>query len=302
MGSTAVMRICGLPRAVWSIPGAGTDVGLVEFLWIDGVSMSLTLAGSRPNPSEGIEAERRQARIDLAAAHRLAVSQGFSEAICNHFTLTLPGAADRFLLAPYGLHWSEVTARDFMEVTFDGRVVSGGGIVEETALFIHAPLHRMREDARCVLHTHMPYATALAMLDKPELEMASQTAMMFAGQIAYDTDYQGLALDTAEGERLAGVLGADKLVLFLANHGVVVVGRSVAEAYDRLYFLERACQSQVLALSTGRSLRAIPDEIVARTAEQMGAMGPGNLPIHERHFAALKRLLDRREPDYALLD
>ena len=160
----------------------------------------------------------------------------------------------------------------------------------------------MRDDAHCVLHTHMPYATALAMLDLPELEMASQTALMFAGQIAYDTDYQGLALAAIEGERLATLLGAEKLVLFLANHGVIVVGRSVAEAYDRLYFLERACQSQVLALSTGRRRESIPDEIVARTVDQMRVLVPGNLPIHERHFAALKRMLDRREPDYALLD
>lgn len=241
----------------------------------------------------------RQGRIDLAAAHRLAAAEGFSEAICNHFTLAVD--ADRFLLLPYGLHWSEVAAADFMVVTHDGEVVAGDGIAEPTAFYIHAPLHAARADARCVLHTHMPYATALTMLEDPTLEMASQNALMFAGAVAYDRDYQGLALDREEGARLAGLLGADKQVLFLANHGVIVVGQSVAEAYNRLYFLERACQTQVLALSTGRPLRLIPEEIVARTVEQQRLLEPGNLPIHERHFAALKRVLDRREPDYAAL-
>ena len=95
--------------------------------------MSPMLAAGHREPSESIEAKQRQARIDLAAAHRLAVSQGFSEAICNHFTLTVPGASGQFLLAPYGMHWSEVTARDFMAVTYDGEVLSGSGIVEDTA-------------------------------------------------------------------------------------------------------------------------------------------------------------------------
>lgn len=255
-------------------------------------------AAGRAEPRPG-EDEMRSARTDLAAAHRLAVLQGLSEAICNHFTLVAPGAADRFLLAPYGLHWSEVRARDFMVVTYDGRIVSGSGIAEPTAFYIHAPLHALRPDARCVLHTHMPHATALATLENPRLEMISQNALMFADRIAYDLDYQGLALDRAEGERLAGLMGADKVVLFLANHGVIVVGESVAEAYNRLYFLERACQTQILALSTGRAPKYIPDAVVRSTVEQQGLLEPGNTPIHEQHFAALKRLLDRREPDYA---
>jgi ribulose-5-phosphate 4-epimerase/fuculose-1-phosphate aldolase len=251
---------------------------------------------------EHVEREQRQARIDLAAAHRLAVAQGFSEAVCNHFTLSVPGEPDQFFLAPYGLHWSEVRARDFMVVTHAEKIVSGSGIAEPTAFCIHAPLHRLRPDARCVLHTHMPYATALTMLQTPQLEIASQNALMFAEVIAYDTAYQGLALDSREGERLAGLLRSNKLVLFLANHGVIVIGRSVAEAYNRLYFLERACQTQVLALSTGRPLQPIPNDIIVQTAEQQHLLEPGNIPIHEHHFAALKRLLDRREPDYTDLN
>jgi ribulose-5-phosphate 4-epimerase/fuculose-1-phosphate aldolase len=251
-------------------------------------------SGNRSNSAD----PQWQARVDLAAAHRLAVMQGMSEAICNHFTLAVPGTDDRFFLIPYGLHWSEVSAKDFMTVSYEGEIISGSGIAEPTAFYIHAPFHRRRADARCVLHTHMPYATALSLMESPRLDLISQTSLMFAGLIAYDDEYQGLAMDRKEGERLAGVLGHDKAVLFLANHGVIVIGDSVARAYDRLYFLERACQLQVLARSMGRT-KPIPEHVVRRTIEQQATLKPGNAPICDTHFAALKRLLDRREPGYA---
>jgi ribulose-5-phosphate 4-epimerase/fuculose-1-phosphate aldolase len=241
----------------------------------------------------------RAAKIDLAACHRLAARFGLHEGIDNHLTLLVPGHRDRFYLAPFGLHWSEVRASHFMEVDFTGRLAVGEGPIEDTALFIHLNMHRLAPHARCVLHTHMPYATALGMLENPRLEMAVQSAIGFYDDIAYDTDYHGLVLDTAEGELLARTLGS-KSVLMLGNHGVLVVGNSVAEAFERLYFLERAAQAQVLALSTGRPLRLIPDEIVRATVAQFqaGTTVAGRQRT-DLHFAALKRLLDRSEPDYA---
>ena len=241
----------------------------------------------------------RRARIDLAACHRLAVRFGLHEGIDNHLTLLVPGRPDRFYLAPFGLHWSEVRASHFMEVDFDGSRRVGDGPVEDTALHIHLPVHRMAPRAHCVLHTHMPYATALGMLENPRLEMAVQSALVFHEDVAYDMDYNGLAFDRSEGERLARVLG-DKSVLMMANHGALVIGRTVAEAFDRLYFLERACQAQLLALSTGRPLRPIPADVVRRTVDQFrGGTEVGGSQRVELHFAALKRLLDRDEPDYA---
>ncbi|MDE2306431.1 MAG: aldolase [Gammaproteobacteria bacterium] len=244
-------------------------------------------------------APAQQARIDLAACHRLAARFGFSEGIDNHLTLMVPGRSDRFLLAPFGLHWSEVRASDFMEIDFSGARVRGSGPVEDTALFIHLPVHRFSPQARCALHTHMPYATALCMLENPRLEMAVQSALMFYEDISYEADYNGLAYDRAEGERLARALGTSS-VLMMRNHGVLVVGRTVAEAFERLYFLERACQAQVLALSTGRALRTIPETLARSTAEQLkqGLLVDGRARP-ELHFSALKRLLDRNEPDYA---
>jgi ribulose-5-phosphate 4-epimerase/fuculose-1-phosphate aldolase len=244
------------------------------------------------------DAERR-ARVDLAACYRLADRFGLNEGIDNHLTMLAPGYSDRFLLAPFGMHWSEVKASDFLIVDFNGRALSGQGLVEDTALYIHQPVHRLSPQGCCVLHTHMPYATALCMLENPHLEMAVQTALGFYGDVAYDSNYNGLAFDMTEGERLARALGP-KSVLMMGNHGVLVVGKTLPQAFERLYFLERAAQAQVLALSTGRALRLIPDAIIQKTLAQFGAgASVGGRDRAELHFDALKRVLDRSNSDYA---
>ena len=241
----------------------------------------------------------QHARVELAACYRLADRFGLNEGIDNHLTLLLPGCTDRFLLAPFGMHWSEVKASDFMVVDFNGRVVSGQGLVEDTALYIHQPVHRMSPQGRCVLHTHMPYATALCMLENPRLEMAVQSALGFYNDVAYDSNYNGLAFDLSEGERLARALG-DKSVLMMGNHGVLVVAKTVPVAFERLYFLERAAQAQVLALSTGRPLQIIPEPMIKMTVAQFAAGGTvGGRDRAELHFDALKRVLDRSDSDYA---
>jgi ribulose-5-phosphate 4-epimerase/fuculose-1-phosphate aldolase len=240
-----------------------------------------------------------QARVDLAACYRLAAHFGLNEGIDNHLTLLVPGTTDRFLLAPFGLHWSEVRASDFMVLDFNGEIVSGHGPVEDTALYIHLPVHRLAPQARCVLHTHMPYATAMCMLENPRLEMAGQSALGFYDDIAYECDYSGLAYDHAEGERLARALGS-KSVLMMRNHGVLAVGQTVPQAFERLYFLERAAQQQVLALSTGRALRLVPEPVVKSTLAQFqNSTKVGGRERSDLHFDALKRMLDRSSPDYA---
>jgi len=256
--------------------------------------------GADPRPIADAQRDAvAQARIDLAACYRLAAHFNLNEGIDNHLTMLVPGHDDRFLLAPFGLHWSEVRASDFMVIDFNGRMLSGRGPIEDTALYIHLPVHKLAPHARVALHTHMPYATALTMLDDPHLKMAHQNAVMFYGDVAYEADYGGLALDVTEGERLARALGS-KSVLFMRNHGVLVVGETVSEAFERLYFLERAAMTQVLALSTGRPLHLIPEAVVKSTVAQNS--GDGGLVGGKRrpdlHFAALKRLLDRSSPDY----
>ena len=241
----------------------------------------------------------RSARVDLAACYRLADRFGLNEGIDNHLTLLVPGYTDRFLLAPFGMHWSEVKASDFLVVDFKGQVLSGRGSVEDTALYIHQPVHRLSPQGRCVLHTHMPYATALCMLQNPRLEMAVQSALGFYEDVAYDSTYNGLAYDASEGERMARVLGP-KSVLMLANHGVLVVGKTIPQAFERLYFLERAAQAQVLALSTGRPLQLIPEAVIKKTVAQFSSGGEvGGRDRADLHFDALKRVLDRGHSDYA---
>src|SRR5678815_4449157 len=174
-------------------------------------------------------------RIDLAAAFRLAVRLDLHEGVCNHFSVKLPDGK-RFLLNRYGLHWSEVTASNLLALDAQGRVLAGEGEYEKTAFYIHSRIHLGNPHAACVLHTHMPHATALTLLEGGRLEMVEQNALRFHDDIAYDDTYNGLVVDTAEGDRLTQVLGS-KRVMFLANHGVIVVGPTVAEAFDSLYYL-----------------------------------------------------------------
>lgn len=235
-------------------------------------------------------------RLDLAAALRWASRLGLGEGICNHFSCALPGTVDRFLINPQGLHWSEVTPADLVVVDAAGRKIAGRHSVEPTAFFIHSAVHRGKASARCVMHTHMPFATTLTVVQGGRLEWASQNSLKFHGRVAYDEHYNGLALDEAEGDRLCSTLG-DAEVVFLANHGVMVCGPTVAAAFDDLYYLERACMLQVLAQGTGRPLRIVPEEVALLTARQM-AQDPAQA---ELHLAALRRILDREEPGWSAL-
>jgi ribulose-5-phosphate 4-epimerase/fuculose-1-phosphate aldolase len=253
-----------------------------------------------PGNLKNYSAEEWQARVDLAAAHRLAYMHGFSEGIFNHLTYAVPGRSDRYYQIPFGTHWSEVTASTFMEVGIDdGEVKHGTGDVERSCYCIHAPIHKAVPQARAVFHTHMPFASALTRLDDPRIKEIGQTEVGLLGKIAYDDQYTGPALEPEEGERLAGVIG-DKTVLFMANHGVTTLGDSIAAAYDRLYYVERAAQVQIYAMWTGQPLKQLPAAVVDKTRRDIGGSRyyTGLTPA-ERHFGALKRILDRTEPDYA---
>jgi ribulose-5-phosphate 4-epimerase/fuculose-1-phosphate aldolase len=223
-------------------------------------------------------------RGDLALALRAAAHHGLGEGVCNHFSIALPQRPDWFLLNPRGLHWSEVQGHDIVLVDADGQRLAGLHAIEPTAMFIHAAVHRVAGKA-CVLHTHMPYATALTLTDQRALDTTlSQNAMRFHGRVAVDVQYSGLALDAGEGERIARVLGVAD-VAFLGNHGVVVCGEQIAWAFDDLYYLERACMHQVLAQSTGRPLQPVEPALAARVAAQTA----GERMQSDLFFASLRR-------------
>ena len=236
-----------------------------------------------------------QARVDLAAAYRLAAMHGLNEGVCNHLTLLVPGTTDRFLLIPYGTHWSEVTASRLLIVDVEGRVLEGEGMAEDTAFFIHGPLHAAYPEWPCIMHTHMPYTLALNLIEGGRVEPINQNALRYTDRIAYDEDYRGLACDADEGARLARAMNG-KPILMMRHHGVIVCGTSVAAAYDDLYYLERTCMTQVLAMSTGRPLKPIAPEAAARAVRQIAGLDA--IDATGVHFAALRRILDREQPDY----
>ena len=225
-------------------------------------------------------------RSDLALALRAAAHHGLGEGICNHFSVELPDQSGRFLLNPRGLLWSEVQADDIVMIDACGTILAGRYEVESTAMFIHAAIHRICKKA-CVLHTHMPYATALTLTSDRALDTSlSQNAMRFVNRIAIDPAYNGLALDASEGERIAQAMGGADIA-FLGNHGVVVCADRIEYAYDDLYFLERACMAQVLAQSTGRPLIPVSPALAQRVCEQMSSERLQS----ELFFRALGRVL-----------
>ena len=249
-----------------------------------------TLLSPAPDPV-------RQARVHLAAALRLAVLHELEEGIDNHFTLTVPGHDDRYLILPFGLHWSEARASDLIVFDESGRTLEGNGVVELSAQCIHAPIHRIC-GARVVLHTHQPWALDLNMLKDNRLVPASQTAAFFHGHVAYDDTYMGTADYPDEGVRLAHAIG-DKHVLFMKNHGVLVTGATVAQAYRRLYKLERVCRAQVLAMSTGKPLEPLSDDIVAQVQAPAENDRHSSSERERLFFEAMMRILDRDLPGYA---
>ncbi len=237
-----------------------------------------------------------QARIDLTTALRAAARHGLNEGVCNHFSMTVPDREDLFLVNPQGLHWSEITPSDLVMADGAGNVIEGKHPVEPTAFFIHARLHDGNPRAKVVLHTHMPYATALTSIRDGRIEMCTQNAFRYWNRIAYDEAYAGVALSNEEGDRMCRALG-DKDILFLRNHGVIVCGPTVAQTYDDLYYLERTALVQVLAMQTGRPLHTIDDRLAEHTAGQIA----GEAQQAFLHFESLKRMLDRDEPGWRRL-
>ena len=234
------------------------------------------------------------ARVDLAAVLRWSARLGYQQGICNHYSFLLPGHEDLFLVNPEGFFWSEITASSLLVCDLDGNIVEGSGTVERTAFCLHAPIHRHNKAARAALHTHSPYATALCLIEGGQLEPVNLAGFQFYGKIAYDENHHGGALSPEEGDREVRILG-DKYILMMRNHGPMVVGATIASAFDRLYYLEEVCKRQVLAMSTNRPLQPVPLEVIRQLSEDDTLFEA----YAEKHITAIKRVLDREEPEYA---
>lgn len=235
-------------------------------------------------------------RRELAAAFRWTARLGWNEAVANHFSAAVSADGSQFLLNPSGRHFARMKASDLLLLDAGRAGSAADPAADATAWYLHANLHQRLPHARVVLHTHQPHVTALACLQDFEFLMLDQNSCRFYERIAYDRAYGGMFLDDSEAERVIGLMGADKRVLFLGGHGVMVIGPSVAEAFDTLYYLEHAARLQVLALSTGRPLQLVAPEVAARTRDQWEHY-PADAA--KCHFDELLAILDEQEPEYA---
>lgn len=259
------------------------------------VEYAVGVGAKRRLVNEPVSDAERQVRIELAAAYRLAQLNGWDEMIYNHISARVPGKEDHFLINPYGLSFDEVTASSLVKVDLDGNIIGNSEYPINGAGFtIHSAIHAARHDAGCVLHLHTEAGVAVSMLEEGLLPL-SQTAMAFHGKIAFH-DYEGIALDLDERKRLVDDLGA-KSVMILRNHGTLVTGRNVGEAYARMYLLEKACKSQLQAMACNVKLHHASQQVADRTAKMFDG---GNVRYGgtDTAWAAMMRRLDRIDTSY----
>jgi ribulose-5-phosphate 4-epimerase/fuculose-1-phosphate aldolase len=240
------------------------------------------------------DATEWQLRVDLAAAFRLAVEMNWHEAVGNHFSLAVSADGKKFLMNPKWRHFSTIRASDLQLLNADDdSVMKTPEAPDVSAWAIHGGIHSSVAHARCLLHLHPPYATALATLADPEIKPIEQNTARFYNRLSIDLGYTGIAEDKAEGQRLARILG-NKRTMMMGNHGVLCAAPTVAEAFEDMYFLERAAQTMILAYSTGQKLNIMPHELAERTARGWEDYGDSAFA----HFEQLKQKLDKTDPSY----
>lgn len=250
---------------------------------------------SNVTPIKAAQADEWQMRVDLAAAFRLAAEMNWHEAVANHFSLAVSPDGKRFLMNPKWMHFSRIRASDLLLLDAeDASVMNRPGAPDQTAWCIHGAIHQASPQARCVLHLHPAYSTVMATLADPEIKPIDQNTARFFSRVAYDNGFEGMADSFDEGKRLAGVLG-NQTTMMMGNHGVLVTGASVAEAFDRMYYLERACQTLVLAYSTGQKLNVMSAKVAEQTAQDWEAYSDSAYS----HFDEMKKVLDAKDPSYA---
>lgn len=235
-------------------------------------------------------------RVDLAAAFRWTARLGMHEAVANHFSLAVNEAGTQLLINPNQMHFSRIKASDLLLVDADDpETMSRPDAPDPTAWGLHGAIHRNCPHARCVMHVHSVHATVLASLADSRLPPIDQNAAMFFGRVVVDEHYGGLAFEE-EGERCSRLLADPKVkVMVMGNHGVLVIGDTVGDTFDRLYYFERACETYIKALWTGRPLRVLPDAVAGTVARQMDDYPVDNAA---RHLQELKAILDEEGSNY----
>ncbi|MDD9745345.1 MULTISPECIES: class II aldolase and adducin N-terminal domain-containing protein [Marinovum] len=237
-----------------------------------------------------------QERVDLAAAFRWTARLNMHEAVANHFSLAVDDQGTRFLMNPNQMHFARIRASDMIEVDLDDPTAQEGpDAPDPTAWGLHGGLHRHCPQARCVMHVHSIFATVLASLADSRLPPIDQNCATFFGRYVIDEGYGGLAFED-EGERCARLFTDPKQkVMIMGNHGVLVIGATVADTFNRLYYFERAAETYIRALQTGRELRVLSDAVADKVAREVETYPEQDI----RHFAELKAILDSEGSDYA---
>ena len=234
-------------------------------------------------------------RVELAACYRIFDYLGWSELIYNHITVKLPGPEQHFLINPYGLHYSEVTASKLVKVDLDGNVIGSSLYpVNRAGIVIHTAIHAARADVHCIAHTHTTAGMAVA-CSQGGLRADNFYSALLNNHVAYHP-FEGITVMEDERERLVSNLG-DKSLMILENHGLLSTGRSVAEAFVNLWGMERACEVQTLADSTGQPGIQISDAILAKS-EHLAAIQSMGEPAGQLEFEAFTRLIEKIDPSY----
>jgi ribulose-5-phosphate 4-epimerase/fuculose-1-phosphate aldolase len=236
-----------------------------------------------------------QLRVDLAAAFRLAARCDWHEAVANHFSLAVSQDGKTFLMNPRWRHFSRIRASDLLLLnTDDPSTMERPDAPDLTAWSLHGRLHAALPQARCIIHLHPPYATAIAALADPEIKPIDQNTARFFNRVAVDMDYGGMANTDAEGDRIARLMG-NRSIMMMGNHGILIAAGSVAEAFDLTYYLERSCRTLVLAYQTGQKLHVMTDAVAENTAQEWEA----DRDQFNSHFAEMKAILTAEDASYA---
>ncbi len=246
----------------------------------------------------GISPEEWKIRCDLAALYRLVAHFRMTDFIYTHISARIPGPEHHFLINQYGVMFHEMRASDLVKIDLDGNVIDPSGQsrrVNAAGFTIHSAIHMAREDLTCVVHTHTQAGIAVS-AQKQGLLPISQHALKFYGHLAYH-GYEGIALDLDERDRLVADLGQHNAMI-LVNHGLLVGGRTIPEAFNNIYYLERACQAQIAAQSGGAELVFPPEEVRLHTAAQFNKPGEGSLEQHAWAWESALRLIENDRPDY----
>jgi ribulose-5-phosphate 4-epimerase/fuculose-1-phosphate aldolase len=245
--------------------------------------------------SRSLDKREWQMRVDLAAAFRLAARNGWNEAVANHFSLAVSDDGKKFLMNPKWRHFSRIRASELLILDAgDSATMERPDAPDLTAWSLHGRLHAVLPHARCIIHLHPAYATAIASLADPEIKPIDQNTARFFNRVAMDMSYGGMANTDDEGIRIACLMG-NRQIMMMGNHGILVAAATVAEAFDLTYYLERACRNLVLAYQTGQKLHVMTDAVAEKTAQEWEA----DRDQFHSHFSEMKAILDREDGSYA---